>query len=84
MQFTTQQISDLFFGIPTLKSYDDLSQELSTVDLEVTPSMIQELFRASGFNLRNRPRKANVNQTWFTIVDQNTNQVNQTQTVEVV
>lgn len=83
MQFTTQQISDLFFGIPTWKSYAQLSEELSTVDLEVSEVMIQELFRAAGFNLRNRPRKSTEKASWFTIV-QDTNQINQTQTVEVV
>jgi len=70
MNFTKQQISDLFYGIPTWKSYEDLSTEMSTVDQEITLDMLQELFRANGHNLRNRPRKPNVVKSWFTIIDQ--------------
>jgi len=70
MNFTKQQISDMFFGIPTWKSYEDLSTELSTREVEVTPAMLQELFKANGHNLRNRPRKPNtIKKSWFTIVD---------------
>lgn len=87
MQFTTQQISDMFFGIPTWKSYEDLSIELSTRSLEVTPVMLQELFKANGHNLRNRPRKPNLIKSWFTIIDSegsvNRSTVNQLETEEV-
>ena len=69
MNFTKQQITDMFFGIPTWESYEDLSARMSTADVTVTPEMLQELFRANGHNLRNRPRKPNVTKNWFTIVE---------------
>jgi hypothetical protein len=64
IKFTKQQLTDLFEGG---KSYEDLATEFSTSGTEVTPKMVQEMFKANGFNLRNRKRKTA--ESWFTIID---------------
>jgi len=64
IKFTKQQLTDLFEGG---KSYEDLATEFSTSGIEVTPKMVQEMFKANGFNLRNRKRKTA--ESWFTIID---------------
>ena len=68
IKLTKQQLTDLFEGG---KSYEDLAADFSTQNgIEVTPKMVQEMFKANGFNLRNRKRKSA--ESWFTIIDDST------------
>lgn len=63
LKITKQQLQDLFDGS---KTWEEMAQEFSTeANLEVTPKMVQDLFKVNGFNLRSRKRKTE----WFTIID---------------
>lgn len=63
LKITKQQLQDLFEGS---KTWEEMAQEFTVeAGLEVTPKMVQDLFKANGFNLRSRKRKTE----WFTIID---------------
>lgn len=65
IKLTKQQLTDLFEGG---KSYDDLAVEFSTqTGIEISAKMVQDMFKANGFNLRNRKRKSA--ESWFTVID---------------
>lgn len=67
LKITKQQLTDLFEGS---KTWEEMAEQFSTeANLEVTPKMVQELFKANGFNLRSRKRKTE----WFVVIDDTTN-----------
>lgn len=67
LKITKQQLTDLFEGS---KTWEEMAEQFSAeANLEVTPKMVQELFKANGFNLRSRKRKTE----WFVVIDDTTN-----------
>lgn len=65
VKMTKQQLTDLFNGS---KTWEEMSVEFTAqAGVEVTPKMVQELFKANGFNLRSRTRKSK--DSWYTILD---------------
>jgi hypothetical protein len=84
IQITKVQLNDLFNGGQT---YEQIAQDFSiTTETEITDKMVMNMFRAAGFNLRNRSRKV-VPTQWFQIIDQDVvndiTQVNQVESLEV-
>jgi len=66
LKITKQQLQNLFEGT---KTWEEMATEFSTeANLEVTPKMVQDLFKANGFNLRSRKRKTE----WFVVIDDTT------------
>lgn len=66
LKITKQQLTDLFEGS---KTWEEMAEQFSAeANLEVTPKMVQELFKANGFNLRSRKRKTE----WFVVIDDTT------------
>lgn len=82
LKITKQQLNELFEGT---KTWEEMAEQFTIeANLEVTPKMVQELFKANGFNLRSRKRKTE----WFTVIDDvvhvtpDTNTTNSEQVVE--
>lgn len=62
---TKQQLNDLFND--TSKSWEDLATQWSNeTSLKVTPKMVIEMFKANGFNPKNRKR---TKAAWFQVIE---------------
>ncbi len=65
IQITKQNLVELF---ESSKSYQEIAETLSTETVIINEKMVKEMFKAQGFNLRNRKRKSD--ETWFEIVEE--------------
>ena len=65
IKLTKLQLDELFNGT---KSWEDMAKDFTTeAGVTITSKMVQEMFKANGYNLRSRKRKTG--DSWFTIVD---------------
>jgi len=63
---TKQQLTSLFEGTQT---WEQMATSFSAeAGIKITPKMIQDMFKANGFNLKSRSRKSG-KANWFTIID---------------
>ncbi len=64
IKLTKTQLTELF---NSSKTWEEIAQEWSIESgLEVTPRMVQECFKANGFNLRSRTRSK---APWYVMID---------------
>lgn len=69
VKFTKQQLTDLFNGS---QSWEEMAVDFTAqAGVEISPKMVQDLFKANGFNLRSRTRKPK--NSWFTVIDDTPN-----------
>lgn len=65
IKLTKVQLDELFNGT---KSWEDMAKDFTAeAGVTITSKMVQEMFKANGYNLRSRKRKTG--DSWFTIVD---------------
>lgn len=66
VQLTKQQIIDLY---ESKKSYQEIQEELSTPEVEVTMKMVKGLFDSQGFPAKKRPVLKKEKNMWFQIIE---------------
>ena len=79
IKLTKTELQNLFDGNQT---WEQMSERFTTeAGIEITPKMVQEMFKANGFNLRTRKQPKTA---WFTVVDDTTPQPNSWDNTEVL